>query len=244
VLDKKIDLPRGTSPVVFTFDDASQEQFSYIERNGQLEIDPKSVVGIWLNFRKSHPQWANKAVFCTLNGGAAGHNFFGDKGIDGQKTEWRFRKVKLLAHPGFELCNHTNWHAQLSKYPDAFVQEQIMKGEMGIDSAVPGYNVRTFALPQGLWPKNRPLAWQGSWTDKKTGKTHTYKYDAVLEVSGGPARSPHDPQFNGHSVPRVIVKANDLEKLLDQLDKNRSRYVSDGDPRSVARPAATTATTP
>ena len=236
VLDKKIDLPRGTSPVVFTFDDASQQQFSYIERNGQLEIDPKSVVGIWLDFRKRNPQWTNSAVFCTLNGGEAGHNFFGDKGIDGQKTEWRHRKVKFLADSGFELCNHTLWHMQLSKYPDAAVQEQIMRGEMGIDSVVPGYDVRTFALPQGLWPKNRQLAWQGSWTDPKTGKAHSYKYDAVLEVSGGPARSPHDPQFNGHSVPRVIVKGNDLERLLDQLDKNRSRYVSDGDPNAVARP--------
>jgi hypothetical protein len=242
VLDKKIDLPRGTSPVVFVFDDASQQQFSYIERDGQLEVDPRSVVGIWLDFRKKHPQWTNSAVFCTLNGGAAGHNFFGDKGIDGQKTEWRFRKVKFLADSGFELCNHTLWHAQLSKYPDAFVQEQIARGHMGIDSAVPGYVVRTFALPQGLWPKNRPLAWQGSWTDPKTKKTFSYKYDAVLEVSGGPSRSPYDPQFNGHSVPRVIVVNNDLEKMVDRLDGARSRYVSDGDPNTVARSAQSAST--
>ncbi|MDQ3673112.1 MAG: hypothetical protein M3365_01890, partial [Gemmatimonadota bacterium] len=38
VLDRKIDLPRGLSPVVFTFDDASPGQFSYIERDGKLEI--------------------------------------------------------------------------------------------------------------------------------------------------------------------------------------------------------------
>jgi peptidoglycan/xylan/chitin deacetylase (PgdA/CDA1 family) len=244
VLDKKIDLPRGTSPVVFTFDDASQQQFSYIERNGQLEIDPNSVVGIWLAFRRQHPQWTNSAVFCTLNGGAAGHNFFGDKGIDGQKTEWRHQKVKFLADSGFELCNHTLWHAQLSKYPDAFVQEQIMRGQMGIDSAVPGYQVRTFCLPQGLWPKNRQLAWQGSWTDPKSGRTHSYRYDAVLEVSGGPARSPHDPQFNGHSIPRIIVVNNDMERVIDRLDRERSRYVSDGDPSTVARPAAQQAAQP
>ena len=36
VLDRKIDLPRGLSPVVFTFDDASPEQFSYIEKDGKL----------------------------------------------------------------------------------------------------------------------------------------------------------------------------------------------------------------
>ena len=240
-VDKKIDLPAGLSPVVFTFDDASPEQFSWIETNGKREIDPTTVVGIWMDFHKKHPDWRNKAVFCTLNGAAAGHNFFGDKGVRGQKTEWRHEKVKWLADQGFELCNHTLWHAQLSKYPDAFVQEQIARGEMGIDSAVAGYKVRTFALPQGLWPKNNALAWQGSYTDPKSGKTLNYKYDVVLEVSGGPARSPHDPKFDPHRTPRVIVVNNDLEKMLDQLDKNASRYVSDGDPSKVTAPAASAA---
>ena len=36
------DVPAGMSPVVFTFDDASPEQFSYVEQNGKLEIDPKT----------------------------------------------------------------------------------------------------------------------------------------------------------------------------------------------------------
>jgi hypothetical protein len=42
------------------------------------------------------------------------------------------------------------------------VQEQIARNAMGIDSAVPGYKIRTMALPYGLWPKNRHLARQGS----------------------------------------------------------------------------------
>jgi hypothetical protein len=241
VIDKKIDLPMGFSPVVFTFDDASPEQFSWIERDGKRVIDPNSAVGIWMAFHEKHPDWSNKAVFCTLSGAGEGHNFFGDKNIKGQKTEWRHEKVKWLADQGFEICNHTLWHAQLSKYPDAFVQEQIARGQMSIDSAVPGYKVRTFALPQGLWPKNRPLAWKGSWTDPKSGKTVSYDYDVVLEVAGGPARSPYDPKFNPKSTPRVIVHHDELEKLVEQLDKNRSRYVSDGDPSKVTAPPATTA---
>jgi hypothetical protein len=236
--DGKIDLPRGLSPVVFTFDDASPGQFRYIERNGQLEIDPGSAVGIWLDFAKEHPDWKNKAVWCMLSGAEAGRSFFGDKGIEGQKTEWRHRKVKFLADQGFELCNHTLWHAQLSKYPDAFVQEQIARLQLAVDSAVPGYRIRTFALPLGLWPKNRALAAKGSWTDPKTGKVTTYEHDVILEVSGGPARSPHDPQFNGLSTNRVQVYLNELAKTLDQLDKGGNRYVSDGNPSTVARKSA------
>ena len=211
---------------MFVFDDASDSQFRYIERNGKLEIDPTSAVGIWLDFAKTHPGWKNRAVFCMLNGGAEGHNFFGDKPkFGGQKKEWRHQKVKWLADQGFELCAHTLWHAKLNKYSDAVVQEQIARNVMGIDSAVAGYKVRTFALPYGIWPKNRPLAWQGSWKDPKTGKTHSYKFDAVLEVAGGPARSPYDPQFNAKSINRIEAIGNDISRHLNKLAKDGTRFV-------------------
>jgi len=66
MLDRKIDLPAGQSPVVLVFDDASPSQFRYIEKNGQLEIDPTSAVGILIAFNKEHADWRNRAVFCML----------------------------------------------------------------------------------------------------------------------------------------------------------------------------------
>jgi hypothetical protein len=230
MLDKDFrDVPAGMSPVVVVFDDASDSQFRYLEQNGRLVVDPTSALGIWEDFAKSHPGWKNRAVFCMLNGGAAGHNFFGDNAkYNGQKKEWRFPKVKYLADQGHELCDHTLWHAKLSQYPDNVVQEQIARNAMGIDSAVPGYKIRTIALPYGLWPKNRALAWQGSWTDPKTGKTHSYKFDAVLEVAGGPARSPYDPQFNPRSINRIEAIGEDIPKALTRLQQSNSRMVVGG----------------
>jgi len=227
LLDKNFsDVPAGMSPVVVVFDDASPSQFRYIEKNGAVEIDPTSAIGIWNAFAKSHLGWKNRAVFCMLSGGAAGHNFFGDgPKWDGQKREWRFRKVKWLADSGFELCDHTLWHAMLNKYSDVVVQEQIARNQMGIDSAVPGYRIRTIALPYGIWPKNRPLAWQGSWTDPKTGKAHAYHFDAVLEVSGGPTRSPYDPAFNAHSITRIQAVGDDIRRTLRSLAQSNSRFV-------------------
>lgn len=221
MLDKDFrDVPDGMSPVAVVFDDASPEQFSYIEENGQLTIDPTSAVGIWQDFAKSHPGWSDRATFCLLNGAAIGHNFFGDNPKwHGQKKEWRFRKVKWLADQGFELCGHTLWHARLDKFSDAVVQEQIARNLMGIDSAVAGYKVRTFALPYGIWPKNRPLAWQGAWTDPKTKQTHAYRFDAVLEVAGGPTRNPYDPKFDPHSINRIEAIGDDIRRTLDRLDK-------------------------
>ena len=245
VLDKNLNLPKGLSPVVMVFDDASPEQFRYINNNGNLEIDPTSGIGIWLDFKKTHPDWANKGVFCLLNGANAGHNFFGDRGVQGQLSNWRFKKVKWLADNGFELCDHTLWHAQLSKYPDAFVQEQIARNVMGIDSAVPGYKIRSMALPQGLWPKNRALATKGSWTNPKTGKTISYSWPVVFEVAGGPMRSPYDPAFNPGSTPRIQVIGNAIEQTMNKLEQSGNAYISDGNPSVVARPtsASTTANT-
>jgi hypothetical protein len=227
MLDKDFrDVPPGMSPVIFVFDDASAEQFSYVENNGKLDIDPTSGMGVWLDFQKAHPDWKNRATFCMLNGGASGHNFFGDgPKFRNQHKQWRLQKVKWLADNGFELCGHTLWHAMLNKYSDAVVQEQIARNLMGIDSAVAGYRVRTFALPYGIWPKNRELAWRGSWTDPKTGKAHGYHFDAVLEVSGGPARSPYDPQFNPHSITRIEAIGDDIRRQLDKLDGTKTRFV-------------------
>jgi hypothetical protein len=228
MLDKNFsDVPDGMSPVVFVFDDASPEQFSYVEgADGKLTIDPNSGIGIWEDFMKTHPGWKNRGTFCLLNGASAGHNFFGDSPkYHGQKKEWRFQKVKWLADQGFELCDHTVWHARLDKFSDAIVQEQIARNMMAIDSAAPGYKVRTLALPYGIWPHNRPLAWEGTWTDPKTKQAHPYKFDAVLEVSGGPTRSPYDPQYDPHSIKRIEAIGDDIRKTLDGLDKTKNRFV-------------------
>jgi Polysaccharide deacetylase len=233
LVDKRIDLPRGLSPVVFTFDDASPSQFRYIERNGELVVDSASAVGIWLDFQKTHPDWESKATFCVLSGAEAGRAFFGDRNIEGQKTAWRHAKLKFLAEQGFELCNHTLWHAQLSKYDDAVVQEQIARLALAVDSAVPGYRVRTMALPLGAWPKNQALAAKGSWTDTLRRRTIAYEHAAVLLVAGGPVPSPFDAAFDPLRLERVQIVGNSLEHTLAWLEKPGRRYVSDGEGGSI-----------
>ena len=225
MIDRRIDVAPGMRPVVFTFDDASASQFGYIEKNGSLQIDPESAVGIWLAFARTHPDWKPRATFCMLSGAEAGRSFFGNKGIEGQKTEWRFRKLQFLRDQGFELCNHTLWHANLAKYPDAFVQEQIARGQLAIDSAVPGYKVRTFALPLGVWPKNRALAQRGQWRDPKTGVVTRYNYDAILEVAGGPSVNPFDPSFKPLSIRRFNLQHDAVDSLVARLERTNTGYV-------------------
>jgi len=238
LLDGRIDIPAGTSPVLFTFDDASPGQFRYLEQDGQLVVDPTSGVGILMDFIKTHPTWKPRGVFCVLPAASAGHAFFGDKGIDGQRTAWRFAKLQWLVAQGFELCNHTLYHARLDRLPAAGVQEHIARATLAIDSAVPGYRVRGFALPLGMWPTDRSLTVRGAWTDPKTNRTTRYAHDAVFRVAGGPARSPFDPAFDPLSLPRVPLDGTvQLETTLDQLDRPgpTARYVAGGDPPRAQR---------
>ncbi len=228
LVDGAIDLEPGLSPVVITFDDASPGQFRYVARDGGLRVDPTSALGIWLEFGRTHPGWGNRATFCLLPAASAGHAFFGDRGIEGQETAWRFPKLRFLAEQGFELCAHTLWHANLARLSDAGVQEQIARSVLAIDSAVPGYRVRTFALPLGIWPANRALAREGSWRDPKTGRTVRYRFDAILEVAGGPAPSPYAPEFDPLRLPRIQVIGDNLQHELDRLDRDRRRFVSAG----------------
>lgn len=225
LVTKRIDVAPGLSPIVITFDDASPGQFRFIASGDSLRVDPTSAVGIWEAFAAKHPEWKGRAVFCVLPSATEGHAFFGDKGIQGQRTEWRMRKIRYLAERGYELCNHTLWHANLARMSDAVVQEQLARAQLAVDSAVAGQPMRTMALPLGIWPKNRALLQRGSWRDPKTGRTTTYAIDAVLMVAGGPARSPYDSLFDPLRIPRVQVFGDELEKFLDQLDRRGSRYV-------------------
>ncbi len=54
-------------------------------------------------------------------------------------------------------------------------------------------------------------------------------------VAGGPSRSPKDPQFDPMRIPRVQVFGDELERVLDQLDRNNTRYVSAGPRGAGAR---------
>jgi hypothetical protein len=223
-------LPPGYKPFVAVFDDASPSQFRYRERNGRLEIDPASAVGIWTRFTATHPGWRNAATFCVLSAGDAGGSFFGNGNIQGQKTAWRYPKIQFLVRSGFEICNHTEWHARLDRYSDAFIQEQIARLAMAVDSAVPGYRITTFALPLGVWPRNRPLAWHGAWRDPRSGRVVAYDYPAVLEVSGGPNVSPYDPRYDPHSIDRIIGYRNAVQIVLDRLDAHGTAYVTGAAP--------------
>lgn len=234
MLSGEMDLPRGTTPVVFTIDDSSQGQFYFLDDGS---IDPESMVGMWDAFQRENPGWTGGATWCVLPAADHPSNFFGElpsREIPRDEREQRIRrKVDYLVANGHEICNHTLYHARLDRArDDAQVQEWIGRGEDSIQVYLPDdYEIVTLALPLGMWPANRELAWQGSYRDRE------YAYAGILEVTGGPNESPFDVKFDPRSIKRVIVAPGVLERHLANYDRNPStRYVSDGIPGVISVP--------
>jgi peptidoglycan/xylan/chitin deacetylase (PgdA/CDA1 family) len=226
LLDRKIKIPAGTTPVVLTFDDSSPGQFRYIEANGSVQIDPKSAIGILETFIAEKPDFGRGGTFYVLPGASKPNRLF-------NQPEYEAKKLLFLVSHGYEIGNHTLWHANLGKYPEATVRAQVAEAQVWIQRHVPDYKTRTLALPHGVYPPDV------NWVLNGTAKGTTYSHDAVLMVAGGPAPSPFSRAFDPVRLPRIQAVERDLGYWLNYFDKNpHERFVSDGDANSVTVPAA------
>jgi hypothetical protein len=224
VLDGRIAVAAGTTPVVLTFDDSSPGQFRYVDREGTLEIDPKSAVGILESFTRERPDFGRAATFFVLPGAKRPNRLF-------DQPEHEGRKLRYLVDQGYEIGNHTLWHANLGKYGEATVRTQISQAQAWIQRHVPDYQPRTLALPHGIYPK------QVAWAVGGTVKGITYRHDALLMVAGGAAPSPFSRAFDPLRLPRIQALERELTYWLGHFDLNPDeRFVSDGDPETLTIP--------
>ncbi len=218
-IENHISVPAGRSPVIITFDDGSAGQFSYLTgENKEQEINPASAVGMLLDFAKSHPEFGHTATF-----------FINDRPF-GAKQDWR-EKMKKLVDLGFEIGNHTLTHPRLDKISDAEVQKELAGLAKLVAENVPLYQVKSLALPFGISPANPELAAKGNY------EGYDYTNGAVLKVGANPALSPNRKGFDPYRLPRVQASTKELEKWLKYFSNNPGeRYISDGDPLTVAVP--------
>jgi hypothetical protein len=224
VLDGRITTPAGTTPVVLTFDDSSPGQFRYVPRNGTVEIDPKSGLGILEAFIAAHPDFGRASTFYVLPGASRPNRLF-------DQPEYEARKLQYLVSRGYEIGNHTLWHANLGKYDESTVRGQIAGAQQWIQRSVPDYRIRTLALPHGVYPRDVGWALRGE------AKGTAYRHDAILMVAGGAAPSPFARTFEPTRLPRIQAIDQDFGHWLAYFDKNpNERFVSDGDPTTVTVP--------
>ena len=200
-------------------------QFRYLEANGTAEIDPKSAVGILEAFTDERPDFGRAAVFFVLPAADPPNRLFNQPAYVG-------KKLRFLASRGYEIGNHTLWHANLGKYDETTVRAQIAGAQQWIQRLVPDYKIRALALPHGVYPKDV------SWARSGSSKGVMYSHDAILQVSGGPAPSPFARAFDPLRLPRIQALESELRHWLGYFERHPGeRFVSDGDPAAVTVPA-------
>ena len=223
-LDGRIALPKGTTPLILTFDDSSPGQFRFLEKNGDWVVDPDCAVGILEQFETAHPSFGRAATFFVLPGASPPNRLFNQPDLVG-------RKLAYLKSRGFEIGNHTLWHANLAKYDETTVRKQLLEAQEWVQRHLPGYRFRTLALPMGAYPKELGWAVSGGLNGS------TYRHDAVLMVAGGAALSPHARGLDPYHLPRIQATEAELGYWISYFDKRgEERYVSDGDPATITVP--------
>jgi peptidoglycan/xylan/chitin deacetylase (PgdA/CDA1 family) len=226
LVEGRITVPAGTTPVVLTFDDSSAGQFRYLDRNGSLEIDPKSGVGVLEAFIREKPDFGRAATFFVLPGAKAPNNLFNQPEHEGRKLRW-------LVEQGYEIGNHTLWHANLGKYDETTVRAQLAEAQVWVQRHVPQYRLRTLALPHGVYPK------EIGWALGGTAKGTTYRHEAILMVAGGAAPSPFVKSFDPVHLPRVQAVEADLRHWLNHFERTPTdRYISDGNADTLTIPTS------
>lgn len=220
-----IDLPAGTSPVVFTFDDGNKGNFYYAENGGMLEPAADCAVEIMEKFYKENPDFGLAATFFI---------YYPNPFRETQHVE---KKLNYLVSRGLEIGNHTYGHANLAGLSPDEIQRELALHCQKTREYVAGYTVSSLALPYGSYPKeNSALLLAGSFEET------TYKNEAVLLVGANPCVSPFHKKFDASRLPRIRASEIKTEGvgLYDWLEyfqqHPHKRYISDGDPRFVTAP--------
>jgi peptidoglycan/xylan/chitin deacetylase (PgdA/CDA1 family) len=230
LVDGKLNVPKGKTPVVLTFDDTAPGQIGKIDG----KWDPRTAVGIINDMYEKHPDF-----------GRAGSFYLNPKSEDPAKKgsiPGLKRALKEMVELGYELGNHTVTHPHLNTLDQTGVEKELAGLQNWVESAVPGYQVRTMAMPHGIYPKEESWAYEGSYNG-----VH-FKNVALLKVGSDPSVSPYSSKFRPYRIARVrgsekLDRPNDyalayIRGAISYFDKNpEQRFVSDGNPDTVTVPA-------
>lgn len=231
LVDGKINVPAGKTPVVLTFDDTARGQINKIDG----KWDPRSAVGIINDMYAKHPDF-----------GRAGSFYLNPKSEDPKKPgsiPGLSVMLREMVELGYELGNHTVSHPHLSDLDQTGVEKEITGLENWLHKAVPGYQIRTMAMPYGFFPKKTAWAEAGSYNGV------SWEYSSLLAVGADPSASPYSSKFHPFKLPRVrgsetLDKPGDypmayIRLAMAYFQKHpEQRFVSDGDMNTVTVPTS------
>jgi len=227
-IDNNISVPAGTKPMVFTFDDGTPGQFSLIEENGKLVVNPKSAVGIMIKFNEKHPDFGLKGIFYLYLSS-------GDKIFEGAGT--LKERLEVLLSYGFEIGSHTWDHFDFTTAQNIQqINEALGKNEKRIREIIEGTGFYSLALPYGSRPSEnlRKALVSGEFEGVK------YYNETIMAVGSQPAKPSVHVDYDPTYVARIraqgkVQEPYDLTFWLPKMTNDRM-YISDGDPNTVVVP--------
>ena len=215
----------GFTPIILTFDDGRQNNFNFIEVNGEMVLDPDCAIGIMEEFKNKYSDFDVTASFFL------GTNPFGQKEYAQEKLDW-------LIENGYDLGNHTYSHNEMATLNSEQIQIEIGSVNNIINQYLPDYTVETLARPHGSNPKDEFIESML----KGEFEGNQYETIAVLDVGWRPAYSPFDTLTNFNSLYRVTASEINVDNcgVYDYFksyeDNIRERFISDGNPDVVTIP--------
>ena len=152
------------------------------------------------------------------------------------------QKLNYLAENGFEIGNHTNSHIYpgLRSLSPEEARQELAEHVRLTKEYVPGYEVRSLALPYGSYPDDLSYIVEGSYNGT------SYHHAGVFLVGNNPAQAPFHVDYDAAMIPRI--RASELEEYTVGFGINNwlehfaehpeERFISDGDPETVVVPEA------
>lgn len=226
-INGNIDIPKGTTPVIITFDDGTLGQFNMIKTNEGYTVEPNCAVGILEDFNKKHPDFGLKATFYVYYP------------VPFRQKDLIDLKFKHLIENGMDIGNHTYNHENLRNLDAEEIQNVLGKNVYETQKHLPGYEVDSLALPYGIKPKPENLKQyivSGEYSNIK------YENKAVFLVGSNPAYPIYSIKTKSDAIPRIRASemntsGTGLYDWLRYFDKNiEERYISDGNAKTISVP--------
>jgi peptidoglycan/xylan/chitin deacetylase (PgdA/CDA1 family) len=226
-IEGNINIPKGTKPIVFTFDDGRASQFSFIRNeDGTFSDNPDTAVYVMEQFYREFPDFGLNGTF-FLNLGF--ENTFGTVGTFSER-------VNAVINKGFEIGNHSYNHENLGRLntPEEIMEAMGRNAKM-LNEINPNHKMETLALPYGI--TNRELS---EYIISGVFEGYEYHNKGIMLVGAEPAQQLYMKGADPARIRRVMASGMDpvdwdLTWWLDNLRDTRI-YISDGSPYTVTVP--------
>jgi peptidoglycan/xylan/chitin deacetylase (PgdA/CDA1 family) len=168
---------------------------------------------------KYSDDWPLRATFFVLlrNADEPGAPLF-------RQPDSAIQKVRALVDWGFEVGSHTITHPTMNEITDEEVKWELAVSKARIEALIPGYTVRSLALPNGIYPIDKSLVKEGH----SESADLSYRYEAVVQLGALPCPSPFSPDFDPYTIPRIQAIQSQLDQWFSYYETHPEHYYVSG----------------